>query len=518
MASPPRSPSPVRSSIEPRTSVEEAGMELSLQEVNKDNVQRESSESSEDEEDEERKRQARMASPPRSPSPATCPRSATVPADVSDSDRCVDAESQETDLKSFGENNSEENYDVTDKQIRLASPPRSPSPNRSSEVESTNSTVREVMLETSDERDKLSGGESSEPESSDGEDVRESVARLSSPPRSPSPVRSPENGHTASELAPQDQETDGFDQDAPEDAKVVTQVVTLSPPRSPSPHRETNIPSDEVNIEDKNECNSDDESSEDEKEKDRTSRISSPPRSPSPITSREVEQKEKSESDIDQQQLNVDAQAESSSDDGTDEDEAVIDTVKMSTPPGSPDQEIDSLETNLKLHLSEQGSTVADESEIDSSAPKVDSLPSEKINGSQGGQEVAVGRQRVDADTESSENESETEEEAAERRRRNLLASPPASPQAHSESPVPGLEEIQQSVELLNIHGAQDGDQLVLEGVEVIDDGTLVVEEHTVEVLENDGMNIKEIEIENQTEEEQETTTFCRRRYSYSGT
>ena len=223
LASPPRSPSPIRSPVETSKSRKvnkgsPKGVGANSEDEQKDDSSDED-ESSEDEEETERKRAARMVSPPRPPSPvrsqASEHTSETIPSDSAAG--LPYTETQKGHLQNSDENDSEEEDDTGHKQIRSAYPQRSPSPVRSSEVESTNSTVREVMLETSDEKDNMSvQGFSQQEESSECEETEETVARLSSPPRSPFPIRSPED-HTVSEPASQEQQMNDSDEESAED-------------------------------------------------------------------------------------------------------------------------------------------------------------------------------------------------------------------------------------------------------------------------------------------------------------
>ena len=346
LASPPRSPSPIRSPSGTSKSPKVDKASMKEIEANSEDEQKGDSsdedESSEDEEENERKRAARMVSPPRSPSPIRSQESeqtsGTMPSDIA---ACLPyTEAQKNHLQSSDGNDSEED-DLGHKQIRSTYPQRSPSPMRSSEVESTNSTVREVMLETSDEKDNLSVQDFSEQEeSSEGEEVEETVARLSSPPRSPSPIRSPGECNTASEPASQEQEMDDSDEGSEEDVRNDYKFVSVSPPRSPSPQPESNMPQGELDTEEKHGSTSSEESSEDEEETGRISRTRLPPRSPSVNLSPEVEHAAETPRAFDKQP-GLDVYAESSSEDETDEDEAVNETIKMSSPPGSPEPEID---------------------------------------------------------------------------------------------------------------------------------------------------------------------------------
>ena len=97
------------------------------------------------------------------------------------------------------------------------------------------------------------------------------------------------------------------------------------------------MPHGELDTEEKHDFVSAGDSSEDEEEADKISRTRSPPKSPSINLSPEVENVEEKAPVLDEQPT---LHAESSSEDETDEHEAVNETIKMSSPPGSPEPEI----------------------------------------------------------------------------------------------------------------------------------------------------------------------------------
>ena len=465
MISPPRSPSP-------QNMVAETVQEVSFDENKLDKEDSsEDDDSSEDEEEKQRKRMVRMASPPRSPSPTrpSVPEQSavTISSDTTTNQITVDLrKEQSSDDDDFEDDESE------DKQIKMASPPRSPSPMRSSEAE-TNSTVRELMLEDPVEKSKNKRKAVNEDDSSENEETMEPVTRILSPPASPSVIRSPDAGHTASDIASSDvkdlHEESSSEENEDSDDEQREVVMVSSPPRSPSPMlaedaalMTTKLTSEEG----KREAESGEESSEDEEEeKNRTTRIASPPRSPSPVNFPEANEIGKSLKQSSSEK-STEIEKESSSEDEDEDEEMGHKTIVMS-PPRSPlpirsvesevkiseshvhetqditdtlmqtTKEIDSLNKELeKLQQKKQDAEVVSTSYNTSIQIPNDSDVSEVSLSSNIKEQTGKGNddehneKDLDKGSEesSSEEESETEEEAAARRQRTLMASPPASP------------------------------------------------------------------------------------------
>ena len=155
---------------------------------------------------------------------------------------------------------------------------------------------------------------------------------------------------------------------------------------------------------------------------------------------------------------------------------------------------------NLKLQLSEDDSVAGEENEERNKTSNIEPSVSENTIDNQSRQDPVpqCSEQKIEKDAESSEDEdSETEEEAAERRRCNQMASPPASPTTEIDFTQEvveqdGEDETQLSVEVLNVQILQETEEVVTDNVEVIEQGDIMFEEHTIEVSESIEKNEKE--------------------------
>ncbi len=221
-----------------------------------------SDDASSDEERGKSMSRSRVMSPPRSPSPVR----AEKPSGA-----------QETTQKQDSSDDESEEEVVHATPVKMASPPRSPS-----------------LVRTGGETDEKQDLEESE------EDVDETlVPRVSSPPRSPSPVGSPDAVKSADSKQDSSRETmsnhpsnieaercpeESEGEEEEEDEEMIKASKLSSPPRSPSPQRQT---VEDINRKEEGEKSSE-ESSDDEEDRPTARRkAASPPPSPSPVKSPE---------------------------------------------------------------------------------------------------------------------------------------------------------------------------------------------------------------------------------------